>query len=384
MKDKKQRQLSKKTLTKSFKMLSVVILALTLIFVFQFDTILGHAGRWVGRDAKLLAKIDKSHMLGFKNEAKFLMIQSNIFKLENKKLFCYDSDGKLIWEKPTNGEDMLICGGDSSIVIADYKMGDIFLLDKNGHIKAKVFGLGQIGKMAYGTKDEIACYFPDKKKVTIFDKNLIPSANIPVSDGHIMDISISKKADLIALTFFRLSEEGYHSQIFTYKKNGRAIGAINIKGQVLLDICATDDRLIGVTNTHVFAYTASNKLIWEKEIDRTIKKVDISSSTGLIVLNLIRAKENLADTRPTNVLMQINKDGDILNNVEISYDIEKLKLIDMRTIFSSEHKIYILSENGNLDSIFKLKQPIEEFSILKNFNLAVEYSDHLEVIELGK
>ncbi len=387
MTNKKEKKVKKKRSNKSsisFKIFSIVILGLILVFVFQFNIILGHAGRWVGRDAKLLSRIDKDHVLGFKNAVKFSIVDNNIFKWGSDKLCCYGIDGKEIWEKPINGEDMEICGGNSTIAITDPKMGDIFLLDKNGHIKAKVFGLGKIDKMAYGAKDELACYFPDKKKVTIFDKNLIPSANIPVSDGMLMDISISKKADLIALTFFRLSNEGYHSQIFTYRKNGRAIGAINIKGEVLLDISATDDRLIGVTDTNIFAYSPNNELLWEKEVDRTIKKASISPSTGLIVLNLIRAKEDLADTRPTNVLLQIDKDGVTLNDVEISYDIDELKLSGMKTVFSSDHKIYILSQNGHLDSIFKLKQPIETFSILKNFNLGIEYADHLDIIELGK
>ncbi len=73
-------------------------------------------------------------------------------------------------------------------------------------------------------------------------------------DGEVLDIDVSSSESLIAISMFRLENETYHSQILTYQMDGQPIGAINLKGKIILDIAAIDDKMIGVTDEQAFSY----------------------------------------------------------------------------------------------------------------------------------
>ncbi len=363
--------------------LSMVILILVTIFVFQFHLIMDYSGRLIGRDANVFGHVEKERFLGLNKDTRLTITYKHIFKWGKGRLICYNELGQKLWEKPMNGEDICIRGNGSSFVAADLNVGDLFLLDENGVMLKKEFGLGKIGRLIYTKDGIITCYLPEKKKLLIFDNKLIERASIAVSDGMLMDIEIADKADFIALTFFRLSGDGYHSQIFTYRKDGSDIGSINIEGQVLFDTQVTNTSLICVTDNHVYAYDFNNNEIWQNEIDRTIKKVCISKRNGTVILNLIRAKENLADDRPTNVLVRINKSGRLSKDIPISYDIERIDMAGDKTVFSTKYQIYVMSPTGKLDSILKLKDYLDKFHIFNNTYLGIEYSDYLDIIDLG-
>ncbi len=379
IKNKKRRKIKSK---RPRPILSIIILCLVGISVFKFDIVIGNAGKWVGRESGNVGVVKKQSVLDDNKSHNLIVTGDNILTWGKGKLICYDEMGTAMWEKPMNNDNIMIQGNGKSFAVADYIAGDIFLLDKDGKILEKQFGLGKIGKILYTNNNELACHFPDKKRVTIFDDKLHPTANIPISDGKLMDIAISDNENFVALTFFRLSNEGYHSQIFTYQKDGRAIGARYIKGQVLLDIKASDNGIIAVTDMNVLAYDTNNELLWQKEIDRAIKKADIAKNNGMAVLNLIRAKENLNDDRHTNVLVSINKNGHISKDIPISYDIDKMKVSGERIVFSTKNKLYIMSSAGKLNSILKLKSQLEDIHIFNNGYLGIEYSDYLDIINL--
>lgn len=369
---------------RSGKIFSFLVLCFLAFGVFQFESIVGRAGRWIGADAKKISSIDRGHSVGYKDSSHFLVLKDFIVKWGNGILQCYDSSGQALWKKPLNGKHVKIQSNKLGLAVAEPQSGDVFLLNHKGELKAKRFGLGFLKRMVYTDENRLSCYFPDKKKILILDDQLKTIADIPVPDGELVDINVSQKSDLIALSLFRLEEDAYHSQIFTYHKDGQPIGAINMKGQLLLDICVIENTIIGITDTSVFAYNDQNEQLWEKKIDRAIKKADISEKTGFIILNLIRSQEDIADNRPINILLKLDRTGKEIKSIPISYDIDQMKLVGNRTIFSAGEKLYILSEKGKLESILKLKTPMETFSIVGKTNLGIEFADRLEVIELEK
>lgn len=360
---------------------SMIILIITGFVVFRFEAIAGNAWNTGTAGAGTTRSIPADYEVGFEDQTMFFNGPGYIVKSDDEYLRMYDHSGAPIWEKPLNAQGVIVKGTKSSVAVIEPVSGDVFLLNSSGNILAKKFALGQIVDVLYPSDGYLVCRMSERDELLIFDANLENYGRIPLPDGEILDIGVSATEDLIALTMFRLENGTYHSQILTYKRDGQPIGAINLKDKFILDFAVIKDQMIGVTDAQVFSYNISNELNWEVNIDRAIKKASICSD-GTTVLNLIKSGEDISDARFDNVISYVGVGGEAISEVPIDYEVEKLKRRKGHTVFSTVDRIYILNENGKMDSIVDTGGNLRDFEFVDDDTLGVEYGDRLDIIKL--
>ncbi len=360
---------------------SVVVLVLTAFVVFRFEALAGNAWDLTGSNSGEMGSIASDYKVGYEDQTAFHLEDGYVIKSSDGFLRFYDTSAQPVWEKTLNSLSVLIDGNKKSIAVVNPTSGDLFLLNTDGLITAKKFGVGQVGAVLHPSKDYLVCQMLEEKELRIFDANLENIARIPMPDGEVLDLDVSSTNSMIAVSMFRLEDETYHSQILTYQLDGQAIGAINMKGKIILDIEVVEDQMIGVTDQQAFAYNTSNEIIWEVEIDRTIKKANISPD-GTILLNLVRSGDDLKDTRPENALRYISIKGEDVNEIPIEYDVEVIKRSGNKTVFSTSDRLYILSASGNMESILDTGGNLRSFNFISEKFLGVEYGDRLDILKM--
>lgn len=360
---------------------SLVVLLITSFVVFRFEALAGNAWDLTGSSSGQMGSIPADYKVGYEDQTAFYLENGYVIKTGEGVLKFYDTAAQPVWEKTLHGQSVSVDGNAKSIAVVDPTTGDLFLLNTDGQITAKKFGMGSIGQIMHPSQDYLVCYMTEENTLRIFDKNLENIARIPMPDGEILDIDVSKTDSLIAISMFRLENETYHSQILTYQLDGQAIGAINLKDKIILDIAVIGDQMIGVTDEQAFAYNTSNEILWEVTMDRSIKRAMVSED-GTIVLNLVKAGENLKDARPDNVLKYISSSGELLEEISIQYDVESLVRQGGRTVFSTVDRLYILSEKGTMESILDTGGNLRAFSFINNKYLGVEFGDRLDILKM--
>jgi len=360
---------------------SMIVLGLTAFVVFRFETLAGSAWNLAGSGSGPSVSIAADHKIGYEDATSFHLEDGYVLKCGDQALRLYNTSAQPVWEKALHGQNVEVDGNEKTIAVADPTAGDIFLLDKTGQIKAKKFGLGAISNIMHPSENYLVCRMIDKNELRIFDGNLESIARIPMPDGEVLDIDVSSSESLIAISMFRLENETYHSQILTYQMDGQPIGAINLKGKIILDIAAIDDKMIGVTDEQAFSYNIKNELLWEVDLDRVIKKATVSED-GMILLNLVKSGEDLTDPRPDNVIKYIDADGQSISEVAIEYDIEEMKRANGQTAFSTVDRLYILSEAGKMESILDTGGNLRHFNFIGRKFLGVEFGDRLDILKM--
>ncbi len=360
---------------------SWTVLLITAFVVFRFEAIASSAWDMSSGGSGTVGSIASDYKVGYEDQTSFYIGDGFVLKSGDGQLKLFDESAQPVWEKPLHGKQVMIDGNADSIAVVEPTAGDLFLLSAEGEIKAKRFGIGQIKTMLHPSADYLVCQMVEKNELLVFDGDLESYARIPMPDGELLDLDVSKTASLVAVTMFRLEDETYHSQILTYGLDGQAIGAINLKNKIILDLAVVGDTMIGVTDEQVFAYNISNELQWEYNVDRAIKKA-IVSEDGTTVLNLIKSGADLTDPRPENVLEYV-KDGEKLHELPLDFDIESMKRCDGRTVFATADRLYILSEKGNMESILDTGGNLRQFDFLDAKHLSVEFGDRLDIMKMN-
>ncbi len=376
--DKKKKKRRKKPA--GVRLFSWTILLIVAFVIFRFEAIAGSAWDMSTSGSSTTGTIASDYKVGYEDQTSFYIGNGYVLKSGDGSLKMYDGGARPVWEKPLHGQDVLVDGTDKTLAVVEPTAGDLFLLDTEGSVVAKRFGVGQIKKMLHPSDGYVVCQMVEKNELLIFDAALESYARIPMPDGELLDLDVSATESLVALTMFRLEEDTYHSQILTYHLDGQAIGAINLKDKIILDLSVIGDTMIGVTDEQVFAYNISNELLWEYTVDRAIKKATVCAD-GMTVLNLIKSMDDLTDPRPENVLEYV-KDGEVLRVQPIDFDIEVLKRREDRTVFSTSDRLYILSEKGNMESILDTGGNLRQFDFLDAKHLSVEFGDRLDIMKL--
>jgi len=360
---------------------SLIVLALTAFVVFRFETLAGNAWDLSGAGSGQSGSIASDYKVGYEDQTSFYLEDGYVLKSGDGVLKFYDTSAQIIWEKTLNGQSVSIDGNMKSIAVVNPASGDLFLLNTDGVITAKKFGVGQIGEVLHPSPDYLVCQMLEDKELRIFDANLENIARVPMPDGEVLDLDVSSTNSLIAVSMFRLEGDTYHSQILTYQLDGQAIGAINMKDKIILDIEVVGNQMIGVTDQQAFAYNTNNELVWEVDIDRTIKKASVSPD-GTVLLNLVRAGEDLKDTRPENALKYISVSGEETEEIAINYDVEAIKRSGDRTVFSTLDRLYILSSSGKMESILDTSGNLRSFNFINEKYLGVEFGDRLDILKM--
>jgi len=360
---------------------SIVVLVITAFVVFRFEALAGNAWDLTGSSSGSTGSIPADYKVGYEDQTAFYLEDGYVIKAGDGLLKFYDTSAQPVWEKDLHGKSVSIDGNTKSIAVVEPTSGDLFLLNTDGKISAKKFGMGTIGQVMHPSPEYLVCYMTEENTLRIFDNNLENIARVPMPDGEILDIDVSSTDSLIAISMFRLENETYHSQILTYQLDGQAIGAINLKNKIILDIAVVGDQMIGVTDEQAFAYNTSNELIWEVSMDRSIKKALVSED-GTVVLNMVKTGEDLKDARPDNVLKYIGSGGELLKEIPIQYDVENLVRHKGKTVFSTIDRLYILSESGTMESILDTSGNLRAFSFINEKFLGVEFGDRLDIIKM--
>lgn len=361
---------------------SITVLILTAFVVFRFEALAWSAWDFSPGGTGQLGSIASDYKVGFEDRTVFHLENGYVLRAGDGYLRFYDLEARPVWEKPLHGQSVMIDGNRKSIAVAGATAGDLFLLDTDGKVMAKKFGVGRIDRIIHPSDAYLVCYMKEENVLRIFNEDLENTARIPMPDGELLDIDVSATDDFIAVSMFRLESGVYHSQILTYHLDGQAIGAINLKGKIILDIATVGSTMVGVTDEQAFAYNASNELIWEVSFDRKVKRA-IVTSEGQVVVNLVRSTEDLTDTRPQNALMYIDTEGKTSQEASLDYDIEVMRRMGERTVFSAAERLYILSDNGKMEAILDTGGNLRRFEFLDNRHLALEYGDRLDIMKMN-
>lgn len=319
-----------------------------------------------------------------KQENKKVNIDSfneHIIKFEERKLSTYNQDGDKLWEKELDIDNPIIRGNQNNIVVVDSSDGEIYYIDYEGEIRAK----NSIGNEVMDIKIYENGYLLVmlEKEICVFDPNGEIISNFIIPKGEVIDGDLSADNSMIALTILVVEEKKFYSNILFYSLEGKVLAGKKLDSKVIYKILLTNNNnLLVLGDNKIFKITDDDNILWEKDFEETLNR-GVLSDRGLLVLNLVKEKNTIIDTKNRNTISQMDLDGNILNKTPVAGEVLGLDVLDDKIAAFTDRTIYIIDKKGDKILEKKINKDIKDVSWISKKNLLIINKNKLEIMEIN-
>ncbi len=363
-----------------FWIISAAILA---ILIFGIVKIIGLVKPILGFDEIKLKKTNEIQ-LNVENEESKIEVQSingNIVLSNGKKIIFFNDNGDPLWEKNLTVSDPFIGGGENNIVVGDLETGQINFLDNKGND----IGGYLIGEPIYELKVN-----DDGNTLAILKSNMIYSignngeeiSSFKPPEGEIIDGSLSDNNGILALSILNTEEDGFHSNMIFYNNEGSIISGKKYENSIIYQLYFIDqDEVLAIGDNIILVLNKDNGVAWEKNLEETINKFDMSKE-GIVAVNLIKNKSIILDTKNRTTVNKISKKGEILSKTPIAGDIQGIDIYNDKTLVYSDRTIFIIDKNGDIEIEKKVNMDIMEAWWITEDTIGVVYREEVHIFKI--
>ncbi len=359
-------------------LLSVLLLVASGYGVIQGEVLLADVlsgGTTSGSDLRIPYNQDAS----LEASGSVHVLPGGIVRCDQGELTLFTDQGDPLWKKQLNGREVLIDGTARAFAVVEPAGGDVYVLDYEGTVQARTFGMGRIDRMAFNKDGMIVVYLAGNHEVVLLDDGLMELKRIPLPEGNVLDMAVSKSKSLLAISMFRMDNEKYHSQILTWTLDGQLIGVINREASIILDMKVVDNEVIAIYDNGVAKYNSDNSELWWTEVDRKIYRGTIGSE-GTTVLNVLKSDVDPSDQRPENALLYIDANGNVLREQAMVKTINDVSYRGGLTGIYTDQRVSIIDEKGKMIRNEELSATVSSMVWLEKGQLGILLPDELVIV----
>ncbi|MDO4800345.1 MAG: DUF5711 family protein [Bacillota bacterium] len=207
----------------------------------------------------------------FEHPARVSTVEEGYLVVGKNKMQSYNDRGELRWEKTLFSYNSISDSHGDTLVLADDKAGDVFVLNRNGDllythrgigrlIKAKVFDAGAVGVLT------------DDNRVYVYSPKLGKMLGIELPLGTIVDFDYSEDNKRLAVV---LIDRTLNSYLNVCTVSGEITSGIILEKDLAYGVKADSDRIRVVSDSSVSAYDYSGTLIERTDVEGAVTRFDL-------------------------------------------------------------------------------------------------------------
>jgi len=368
------------------KLIRGIIVILILLFIITFSIIKLYS--WIQSlmnpeklELNRLATIDLKE--NSKNNIELFSVGEHLCKYDGEKLFVYNHNGALQWEKNMGIEEIIIKGNNNLMVIGDTGKGHLYFFDYQGNQIDRINAESKISFIKILTNNYIGVSLEEKNSILVFDIQGKRVTEIQIPKGIINDFDISNSGSVVGVVLLNVEEYEYYTNILLFSLEGRVLAGNKIEESIMYFIKSADnDDFFVLGDNKILTIGKEKGVIWDKELSEEINKIDILDD-NIIVINFIRNTDTILDTKKRNTIVQMNTKGEIVKEISIIDDIRDIDAINNFIVAFSDRTFFILDKHGNVILEKKINKDIQDIFWISSGNFALLFKDKLEIMTLN-
>lgn len=363
------------------KWFSRVVLVLSILLVFGFNQMSALVSRTIKEDYKQSEKIIYNQNDDFENGALVSSTKDHYIVLEPDSLKCYGSSGRLLWTKTVASHNTLMATGDKTVVIADKKAGDVYVLDQEGMIVSSQLRMGSLRDLKFFNSGYIGL-FKEDGTLLIYDLQMKFISSVSLPKGEMIDFDINDKYQDIIAMILDLSRTDFNSKMVIATYNGSIISGSNMLRDVVYDVTCTEDSIIVTTDEGVNVYDYDSQLIEKVPFNRTLNALAYDRDHDQMVYQLNNTDSEIENPQAENSIIVIDAKGKTVKSFDLDQsDIIEVKAFANRYYCLSASELVIYNSQGEKIETYKGTEDINSLLITNADSFALVYGNFIDLYE---
>lgn len=241
---------------KRSRRLSVCVLALCLIASFGAEGIVHAAQKALMSGYRLNQRVYFTLNTDFEHRAQIFAAQEAYAIVGTSSIQWISKTGTPLWEKTLSSPNVSAAVGATHVILGEQKAGDLFLLNDQGTLVAKRYGLGKLKKLWF-FEDEWVLALSSSGILTLMDATLETVFSHKLPKGEVIDCTLDTEAHKIGILLLDLTSKPFNSKLLFMSFNGDIASGSSFSEQIAY--AAFHQKAETTIITDVGAYTVDEK-----------------------------------------------------------------------------------------------------------------------------
>ncbi|GAB6107468.1 DUF5711 family protein [Fusibacter bizertensis] len=359
------------------KSLSLIVLLICILFVLRFESAVSEASKLFNENYKLKNQIYFNLNNDFEYRAQIFSIDHAFVIVGRAKVQYISDQGNLLWEKDVSSQNVSVASGTDFFVLAEKKAGDIFIIDKQGNITEKRFGVGAIESIKSFDNGYVGV-IKTNHEFDLLDKKLKTICSTKLPSGTVLDYNLIASRQNISFLLLDLNHAEFNSKLVITTFNGSIVSGSNIAEEIGYGMKLMKDQIIVLVDNALLFYDYNGKRINELKIDQTISSFLLDSSSYLYLNN--QGNNNITIETPPEKLITVNAQGKTISEFKPDLlNIIGMKRIGDKLMIYSKDKVEIIGNSGDVEEVYNATDEIKAVHAINDTSFAIEYINHLDI-----
>jgi len=360
-------------------MASRLILIICIILVFGHREVIRYVSKVFNENYYKAESIEFNHNSDFENRAKILSLDKAYVVLESDALYYYDEYGNLIWSKAIMSKNTLISAGEKTMVIAEKKAGDVFVIDSNGDIVASILGLGSIQSIQYFEESYIGILKEDNV-LSIYDVKMNLIGNTAFPDGQVIDYGINLPKEDVVAVLLDLSRTDFNSKLIVSTFNGDITSGSNLIEEIVYGIYLSKAQVIIVSDNHIRIFDYNTKRVSEIEMDRITHQMTFDEKEEILYVQVTNVQSEIENPKPKQSVIAIDTRGKITSEFEVSIEnVIGMTVFKDTLLLYNQNEIVSYKKTGEYVETYESDEMIYGIIHTKKKSFGVIFDNYMDI-----
>lgn len=338
----------------------------------------------------MVSSKDEVHLIkeietGYDEDIIYIKTKDGIIQYWDGILYAYDVMGAQTWNTHLGIINPIIKVKENSVYIVDNNTNQLVKIDEKGEVLYRYTFESPLNNFSIDDDGYIILQYPlenNMVKLKILNEEGRPYSEILLTEGDVMNTSISKEYDFVAVNTL-ITNNVLESRILTYDIKGQLIGSNQLDDQLVLEFgYDKKGNLITITEEEVFAIDKDNKILWKTPIDK-IKKIKKLPHEYMVFYCQQQRKNPFVHAGGEEDLKIMKYDGKVIGKGRLDEEILGLDLDMERIVLHSNRSIYLLDRKGKLKKEHKYTSDIENVFVFPKGYLTVIYKGKISFYKIN-
>ncbi len=329
-----------------------------------------------------LGEIEINHRGG----AVYAKLNSELVQYWDGSLYLYDKTGKKKWSTYIGALNPEIKTGGENIYLLDKGNNQVLCIDIKGEIVYRYSLEEALVNFEICRDDYLILQYSPKNSITnikVLDKKGSQYSDILLTEGEVINISISKAYDYIGINTLTI-KDSLESHLLIYDTKGQLMVSKNLGEELVLGfLYDLRGNMIVIKENGVFAINKNNNTVWDENLDK-VKLYSGDSSQNIVFYKGPVGGNQFIHGRKSEDIKILKNNGKLLARAGLDELVTGLDLYEDTIVFYSPRTIYLLGKKGNVEMIHKYSSDIEKVFVLSNKHLAIVTKEKLSFVKTNE
>lgn len=355
--------------------LSLIFLILIILFVFNTGYILRIIQPNLSFGKAKMNEVTRIRKDNFDKDQSIFLIDHGLIQILGNEMIYIDEGLNKKWSKEINGTDVKILNNGSFIYVIDCSLGDIFKIDYEGNITAKIFSQGTIKKVI-NHNDEVLVILTEKNNLIAYNESLEIENKENLHLSNILDIK--KNNDQYYILNLEHKNKTYFTRLVNLDKTFAFLSNLNVNNTIIYNMDFSGDKRLIQSNKKMLLIDAADEILWTVETDYFIHEVVFDDYIYVYASN---EKNNENDEKIDKIIVYDRNGIKIEEMLAPIKNVKKMIKYDEKLFIVNDKELCIIDNNLEVLFIREMIEDIKDIRVLSNKKIILDTEDNLVIYE---